>query len=158
MARNNRGGRRRTPSALDDLRGNPSKRKRNGKEPASREGGEECPAEFTGPTRDQWHWLLTQFQLIGVWSEEYRAALIEYCEAFEIKETALAAYRADPQPTVLAGNGAHKPNPILGIISQQKNALKAWLIEFGLTPCSRTKLVAQEKQGEDGPLLSLLKQ
>jgi P27 family predicted phage terminase small subunit len=55
-------------------------------------------------------------------------------------------------------NGYIQQNPLLGIIRNQMHIVNALLREFGLTPSSRTRLVAHEEDDGMHDLLAIMSQ
>ena len=53
-------------------------------------------------------------------------------------------------------NGYIQQNPLLGIIRNQMHIVNALLREFGLTPSSRTRLVAQEEDDGMDDILAIM--
>ena len=85
--------------------------------------------------------MTEQLAAMGVWSAEFRPGLIEYCEAFEFKRQAQAIYRNTRQPPLITTKqGNIIQHPLIGTINRQKAIMYRWLIEFGMTPASRTRV------------------
>lgn len=91
---------------------------------------------------------------MGLISNIDMAALSAYCSAFE------AFVEAHKQLKVLVGkttNGNVVQNPFLSIQNRQLEIMHKFLIEFGMTPSSRTRLgTGQPKKDKDDPLEDLL--
>lgn len=137
-----------TPTHLKILRGNPGKRAINEREPENREGGTDCPCDFDDETRAEWERMVSQFQGMGLWSEEFRGGLVEYCEAFQLKRQSQAIYRSTKQPPLITTKqGNIIQHPLIGTINRQKQIMYRWLIEFGMTPASRTRVQSSKKEG-----------
>ena len=136
------------PTHLKIMHGNPGKRPLNAQEPANRLGGAECPPEFDGESLAEWERMVAQFQAMGVWSAEFRAGLVEYCEAFQIKRQAQEMYRrTNQQPLVTTKQGNIIQHPLIGTINRQKAIMYRWLVEFGMTPSSRSRVSSGNQSG-----------
>lgn len=127
-----------TPTHLKILRGNPGHRPISNREPENRDGGADCPQEFEPDAQDEWGRMISHLKAMNLWSSEFRAGLIEYCEAFALKRQAMSMYRTTKQtPLIQTKQGNWIQHPLIGTINKQKQIMYRWLAEFGMTPASR---------------------
>ena len=84
-------------------------------------------------------------------------ALFAYCEAYSVWVEACAKRNAlgSDWMTEETSNGNTIQRPLVGIINQSRKAMKEYLIEFGMTPASRTKVSAKKKEAAKNPFAKL---
>lgn len=154
-------GRRPKPLAIHKLNGNPrhmSKAELNGDDnPKPALTAPEMPKGLPRAARREFRRMVPLLQAIGVISEVDGLALAEYCRAHALIEQAqkeidkngmtFITHFEDKDGNVIAGD--IKANPACSILSTQQKVMKSFLIEFGLTPASRSKLKITKKSDED---------
>lgn len=131
-------GRKPTPTALKIVRGNPGKRALPENEPTPSK--EIRMPDYLSPEAAK-HWPLVAEQLkdAGVLTAIDAAALALYCEAF-------ARWRhANEQvvkfgPVVKAPSGFPVQSPYLAIANKAHEQMTKLLVEFGMTPSSRSRV------------------
>ena len=134
-------GRKPKPTAIKILEGNPGKRKLNDREPVLDKRAPDCPTWLTTEARKEWHRLASTMEAMGVLTEVDRAAFAAYCQAYarwkeaeeRIKETNLI---------FKAPSGYPQQSPYVGIAHQSMKIMKDFMAEFGLTPASRSRIIA----------------
>lgn len=155
------GGRRPKPLAIHKLNGNPrhmSKAELNGDtNPQPALTAPEMPKGLPRAARREFRRMVPLLQAIGVISEVDGLALAEYCRAHALIEMAqkeidkngmtFVTHFEDKDGNVIAGD--IKANPACSILSTQQKVMKSFLIEFGLTPASRSKLKITKKTDAD---------
>ena len=132
-------GRKRKPTGQKVLEGNPGKRPLNENEPPTIEGGGDCPEELQGEAQAEWFRIVADMKELGVMSKEYRPALIMYCDTWAEFIRCRDAVKGMGL-TVRSANGSTAKNPLLSVLSQLKKEARAWLVEFGMTPTSKSRL------------------
>lgn len=138
------GGSNRKPTALKKLLGNPGKRKLNEKEPVVPKGVPELPRFLNGEGRAEWKRIVPILCNMGVLTVADGKALGAYCSAYAqlckaeaaIEKYGLICATLDQE----TGVAELKVNPAVRIKSDALRHMKSFLIEFGLTPASRSKL------------------
>jgi P27 family predicted phage terminase small subunit len=136
------------PTALKELAGNPGKRPLNHNEPKPQVIAIECPEWITGEGRKEYERLATLLVTLRVLTEADAAGLAAYVYEYDAWVRAERLIRKEG--SVLTGEkGGKYMNPRVGIANMHfKNMLKL-MMEFGLTPASRSRIEAQpedEKQ------------
>jgi P27 family predicted phage terminase small subunit len=138
------GGSNRKPTALKKFLGNPGKRKLNEKEPAAPKGVPEIPKFLSGEGRAEWRRIVPILCNMGVLTVADGKALGAYCSAYAqlckaeaaIEKFGLICATLDQE----TGVAELKVNPAVRIKSDALRQMKSFLVEFGLTPASRSKL------------------
>ena len=132
-------GRKPLPTALKILRGNPGKR------PLNR--GEAKPAPDTGnvsrwldaEAKAEWRRVVTELRRMGLLTIVDRAALEAYCQTYARWRWAEEAIRAEGH-VYFTETGFWKDRPEVGIAERSLKLMKAFMVEFGMTPSSRSRI------------------
>lgn len=133
------------PTALKLLRGNPGHRPINENEPKP-DPGAEMPADLSPQAAEIWPQIAEQLQRAGVLTQIDAPALALYCEAY-------ARWKDANDKVVKLGAVVRSPNgfpmqsPYLPIANKAFEQMRRMLIEFGMTPASRSKVTAVGKSG-----------
>lgn len=134
------------PSALKAIAGNPGKRKLNSNE-AKFDGVPSCPSHLDTEAKKEWRRISKELASVGLLTRADRAALAAYCIAYsrwvraEMELQKLA--NGDNLKTLLTVAAKSKfpvVHPLIGISNSAAKLMKEYLIEFGLTPASRSRL------------------
>lgn len=158
-------GRKRTPTALAQLRGNPGKRRRPRGEPKPAAELPEAPLEFqadgpagraegiTEAARREWDRLVPELYRLGLLTKIDRQALIAYCTACGVREYALLQIRklglviktgqkttVLPNRTKITSGGTLIQSPFVSMHNQAVDKLVKIAGEFGMTPASRSRI------------------
>jgi len=135
-------GRRAKPTALHALRGNPSKKRLNEREPKfSADDIAEPPDWLTEGAQAEWLRLGPSLIAQGVLTRADLGAFIGYCEAFAQVEEATKRLKAEGY-TVKSKEGGDRSNSWVRIRNQGLDQLRRWAAAFGLDPSMRSKIVA----------------
>jgi P27 family predicted phage terminase small subunit len=148
--------RRPKPTILKELAGNPGGRPLNDQEPQPEKGVPEMPKGMGLAAKRMWRRWTKQLIEVGVMSIVDGVALEQACVSAALAEKFYREALASPMVDEFAGMSdtgevftKRKVNPAaLGYIAASKN-VKAFLIEFGLTPASRSKLKIDKKEADD---------
>lgn len=131
------------------LRGNPGKRRLN-------EGEPQPSAEL--PTRPEWlmpegkrEWtrVARELQSLGLLTKVDRAALASYCQWWAVFVAAQNVLKDPMRWTFTTANGYTQQVPEVGIAKMASSQVRAFLIEFGLTPASRSRLHVEGPKEKD---------
>lgn len=139
------------PTSLKILQGNPGKRPLNKAEPKPPQGIPDCPKWFLaeGHSAAMWHRLAPDLARMGVLTLADAAALEMVCTAYADFREACDEIQQDG-PTFTAENGLIKRHPAMAIKQEAWRRVMSGLVEFGLTPSSRSKVQSQP-QAEASP-------
>lgn len=156
-------GRRPLPTAVKKLRGNPGKRKLNAKEPQPNSGDPEKPQGLSAAAAAEWDSILPELRALGVLSKIDGKALAAYCHAYARwmeAEQHVARFGIVICEPVLFDEKLvgvrYKKNPAVTISETAMKIMKSFLVEFGMTPSSRSR-VRIERPSEEDPLDAFLK-
>lgn len=139
----------RTPSVMNDLRGNPGKRGRNHGEP--RPGAVKVPSAprwLSDGAKKHWRPVAKALHGCGLLTDVDVMALGMLCEAFaQYAEAREVVEREGMFETT--GAGYVYAHPAVGLMKSARADVLKWAREFGMTPAARTRIhveVAEEKK------------
>lgn len=138
------------PSSLRRLQGNPGKRAINDAEPKPARAVNLRVPKGRLPADGQrlWRTLAPVLQRMGVLSEADLAPALEMlCLHYSVARDA-ADEVAKRGILVLGADGSWKKNPAVTALTENSRLLKAYLLEFGLTPASRVRLKVDPDEPE----------
>jgi P27 family predicted phage terminase small subunit len=160
-ARKSNAGRKPKPTNLHVLNGNPSKidlETRQQNEPQFEKISPDCPDWLDDFAKEEWKRLAPELERLGLLAQVDMAAFAAYCSNYStwrqadeiIKESGLVVktFTTDNDGNVLLET--IKKHPAVAIRSDAFEKMKAFLIEFGFTPASRSRvhIPEEEKQGK----------
>ena len=135
-------GRKPTPTALHLLRGNPSKRPRPAREPRPPVVDDLAPPEWlNAEAQVEWRRLAPVLAGLGVLTATDADALAAYCEAWVTWKQATQKLRQFGL-VVKSPKDGDLPviSPYVKIAHHAMGQMRAFLIEFGMTPSSRARV------------------
>ena len=141
-------GRRPLPTALKLIQGNPGKRPLNKAEPKVKPYAPTCPRWLKKDAKTEWRRIAPILFNIGVLTAIDRAALAGYCQAWGRWVEAEAKVKERGE-VVKTSNGNIVQHPYLAVANRAMDNMRKYLIEFGMTPASRSRITA-EKQSVGG--------
>lgn len=90
---------------------------------------------------EEWHRLVEELKELGLITNLDRAALVVYCDLWE--HYVIASEKVKTQGQVIqTSNGNTIENPQFSIKKRAAEMMHKFLIEFGMTPASRTRISA----------------
>ncbi len=146
---------RKKPTALKKLDGNPGKRAINGNEPAPQKGTPVCPAHLNEAARNEWRRIVPQLDALGLLTRLDRSALAAYCQTYGrwVEAEKMIAKHG----TVIKNpNGGLTTSPFLWVANKAIDQMYRYLVEFGLTPVSRSRLSVTPTQKGNDPLEDIM--
>lgn len=140
-------GRRPTPTATKLLNGNPGKRPINKSEPQFT-GIPTCPKHLDKAAKAEWKRVATELIAAGLLTTVDRAALAAYCSAWSRwidGETNIQKFG-----TVIKSPKSGYPiqNPYVGVANTALDQMRKFLIEFSMTPASRSRLQVSNESSD----------
>lgn len=136
---------RRKPTAMKKLSGTLRKHRTNPNEPTYPELGAEPPAFLDQAGRDEWSRLFPMLTDRGLLTAGDAAAFSGYCGQYSIWTAAMEAVKREGLVITLP-NGVLAQNPNLAIATKASKEMRAFLVEFGLTPASRSRVEASARK------------
>jgi P27 family predicted phage terminase small subunit len=134
-------GRKPKPAELRELQGNPGKRALPARRPrpAVRKRAPNAPAWLGDEAKAEWHRMSKVLMGLRVLTDTDLTALAAYCDAYGrwLEARQILNREGLVTETMLGG---HKVNPAWTIANQAMTQMRAFMVEFGLTPSSRTRV------------------
>ena len=135
------------PTALRIYEGNRGHRPLNDREPIALTGEPEMPKHLDRDARREWRRLVPLLMTMRVLTESDGLALASLCMTYStlVQAQRLMLKSATGKRSSLlikTASGYIQQSPLLGIINGQMAALTVMLREFGLTPASRSRILA----------------
>lgn len=140
-------GRKPTPTALKKLEGNPGKRPLNNSEPKPDKKAPSCPKWLEPEAKKEWRRLASGLTAMGVLTDVDMAAFSGYCQAY-------ARWKENEEFITKNGSLVRTPSgywqqvPQVSIAQQYLKQMERFAEQFGLTPASRSRIIA-EGSGEN---------
>ena len=138
-------GRRPLPTALKLIRGNPGKRPINRDEPKPAVTIPTCPAHLSPIAKTEWRRISKMLANLGIVTPIDRAALAAYCQSYGrwVDAEKKVQERGD---VVKSANGNIMTNPYLSVANRAMDNMRKFLVEFGMTPSSRSRISTDKKE------------
>lgn len=141
-------GRKPIPTNLHILRGFPGKRPVNGNEPKFRAKIPPCPKHLGDESRKEWRRISRELDDAGLLTIVDRAALAGYCAAYG--RWAEAEEKVREHGTIIKSkNGFPIMSPYLVIANKAWDQMFKALVEFGMSPSSRSRIHVSPKGSSD---------
>lgn len=139
-------GRKPKPSALKRAAGNPGKRPINENEPRPPIPADPpyVPRHLNPDARREWRRIVRILIEIGLYTDIDRAALAGYCQAWGRWVAATRKLKETGGPVLKSDGGNYYQNPWLAVGNRAEVEMRKWLIEFGMTPSSRSRVVVAQ--------------
>ena len=151
-------GRKPKPTALKALEGNPGKRPLNEHEPVPPKGAIRCPAWLEAEAKKEWKRLAPSLEAMGILTTVDISAFAGYCQAYARWKEA-EEFISKHGSIFQTPSGYVQQVPQVSIAQQNLKIMQSFCSEFGLTPATRSRIIAGS--GSDGdaddPMESLLK-
>ena len=152
-----RAGRRPKPSAIKRLEGNPGKRKMNDREPQPMKTAPPCPDWLEPDAKEEWNRLSSHMEELGILTEVDMAAFASYCQAYARWKRAEEELTTLGRTIVKTNSGYWQTVPQVSIAQTYLKIMNKAAAEFGLTPASRSRIIAGDtRQGNVDELEELL--
>ena len=133
-------GRKPKPTAIRLLEGNPGKRALNAHEPVAPEELPDCPDYLDDVARAEWFHTVAVLREMRLLSRADRTALAAYCTVHsrwvhaEEQVKKFGAIVKSPE------KGFPMKSPYLTVADQAMELMRKFMVEFGLTPSSRSRI------------------
>jgi len=134
------------PKAINDLKGDPGKRRRHRAEPVPPKEKPTCPEHLSDVAKAEWHFITAQLDLMGMLSNADARSLELYAAAYSRYRKAEAL--VDQGLGIMEGKDSGFPvlTGYQTAMNQAAEQCRKWLIEFGLTPAARSRMAIPSQQ------------
>ena len=142
-------GRKPKPTVLKIREGNPGKRAINHDEPNAPGSIPSCPDFLDEVAQDEWFRISEILSEMGLLSSADRAALAAYCTVYS--RWVHAEEQVKKFGTIVKSPEKCFPmkSPYLTVADQAMETMRKFLVEFGLTPSSRSRLRGEAKKNAE---------
>ena len=134
------------PTRLKILAGNPGKRPLNDREPQPEKGQPSCPSWLEADAKACWSELVPQLEKMGVLTIIDGQALTAYCETWGRWKRAVQFIQKHGEVIPIKDDAGRvkylQQIPQVAIARNLLQILNRYQQEFGMTPSSRTRIVA----------------
>jgi len=141
-------GRKKKPTKLHLLHGNPGKRKISKDEPQFNPEIPDCPEHLNEEAKKEWQRITPQLYQVGLLAKINRTALAAYCQAYSRWVEAEGLIKKHGV-LVKSPSGFPMQHPALAIANKAWEQMMKALVEFGMTPASQARVKIQPKEKED---------
>jgi len=136
-------GRKPKPTALKELEGNPGGRALNAHEPKPQKRAPRCPTWLEDEAKKEWKRMGRLLEQMGVLTEMDMAAFAGYCQAYSRWKEA-EEFITKHGSMIRTPNGYLQQVPQVSIAQTNLKIMLKFCEQFGLTPSSRSRIVAGE--------------
>lgn len=146
------------PTQLEVLRGNPGKRELNKNEPKFEKENEvpKPPAFLSTNAKKEWKRVAPILYKMGLLTKSDYSALAAYCQNYHRWIEAEKEIRIRNSLTTVDENGNLKAIPEIKIANEAMQGMLKFAKEFGLTPASRTGVVADNSVEKENPFAKFI--
>lgn len=147
------------PTALRILEGNPSHRPLPKNEPKPESDKVRCPAWLAADAKKEWRRLAPSLIAMGLLTNSDVQAFAAYCESYAAWKEA-SQYLHEHGSVFEMPSGYMAKAPQVSIAQTNLTLMKQFAGEFGLTPSSRTRIMAGTDNGKaeaEDPMEQLLR-
>lgn len=148
-------GRKPKPTAVKVLEGNPGKRSLNRQEPKPEKKASRCPAWLEDEAKKEWKRMAKQMEQLGILTEIDMAAFAGYCQAYARWKEA-EEYISEHGTVMKAPSGYCQQVPQVSIAQTYLKIMNRFCEQFGLTPSSRSRIVAENREDKESDAMELL--
>jgi P27 family predicted phage terminase small subunit len=152
-------GRKPLPTALKELEGDRGKGRRpmNKNEPRPSQAHVKCPSWLMPEAKKEWKRLAPSLEAMGVLTTADITAFAGYCQAYARWKEA-EEFISQHGSIFQTPSGYVQQVPQVSIAQQNLKIMQSFCSEFGLTPATRSRIIAGGNDGEsDDPMEAVLK-
>ena len=144
------------PTALKILEGNPGKRPLNKNEPKPKKIIPECPDWLEDEANKEWFRLVPELKRLGILTTIDVSGLIGYCQSWA-RHIEAEKYISIHGMTFETESGYLMPVPQVAISLKYLKICQSFMIQFGLTPSSRTRISMSSGEEDIDPMEKLFR-
>ncbi len=142
-------GRKPKPTKLKVLQGTSRPDRVNPNEPTPNPEIPSAPEHLSRYALMEWGRITEELHRLGLVSSIDRAALSAYCQTYaRWREAEEQLIGKDGTPTLVTetANGTIIQHPLVGVANKALELMHKFLVEFGMTPSSRSRVPAKEEK------------
>ena len=141
------------PTVKRKLHGNPGRRPypKNEPKPEKSEKIPLAPRHLDKVAQKEWRRMAKELHPIGLLTNIDLTALAAYCSTYSLWVDAITKIQKHG-PLIKAQSGFPMQSPYLQIANKSQAEMRKWMVEFGLTPSSRTRITVEKPKEKKDPL------
>ena len=145
-------GRKPTPTKLKILHGNPGRKPINQNEPKPKDGLPTAPRHLSAGAKKAWKKLRPELEACGIATQVDTVAFEMLCTAYA--DYLEACKKVNEFGAIWIEKGESQIpkfaySPYWSVMNREWKKIQTMLVEFGMTPSSRSKVTAVPKSGEN---------
>ncbi|CAK7036931.1 MAG: hypothetical protein BACD_00149 [Bacteroides rodentium] len=148
-------GRKPTPTAVKKLEGNPGGRPLNENEPKPKKKAPACPKWLDGEARKEWKRLAKVLEEMGVLTQLDMGVFATYCNAYARWKEA-DEFISQHGTVIKTPSGYVQQLPQVSIAQTYAKLMNRCAEQMGLTPSSRSRIIAAETSDPEDEMEELL--
>ena len=139
------------PKVLNDLKGDPSNRRRTKREPKAPEHYPTKPdyLEEDPIASEEWDSMCGLLESMGLLSCADRASIEMYCSAYSRYRNAEINVRRSGEVIISPRNKYPMVSPYVSVLNKNLDTCRKLLLEFGLTPAARSRMSVAIRKDDD---------
>ena len=131
------------------LAGNPGHQKLNKNEPKIENKIPDAP-DYLGPVgKAQWDIVTQQLFDAGMMTSMDGHIVAQYCDAFELFSDAVKNLKKHGPIVKAPKTGTPMQSPYLSVVNKAKDQMHKYLVELGMTPSARSRIIVNDKAQEN---------
>lgn len=143
-------GRKPKPTAIKKACGNPGHRPLNEKEPEAPKRAPKCPDWLDAEAKQEWKRFTRNLAEMRILSEADGPAIAAYCQAWS-RWVAAEKEIIRVGPLVKGTKGVIVTNPLIHVANKAREHMVKLLVEFGMTPSSRSRIKVEDGNAPAAP-------
>lgn len=136
------------PTHLKALEGNPGHRPLNRSEPKPLPVAPKCPSWLDPDAKREWKRVAPELERLGLLTQVDMAALAGYCQSYSVWKTCTETLREEGM-TYTTDKGYVGQRPEVAIAARALADVRAFCVQFGLTPSARARMTLPEAPDDD---------
>ena len=141
-------GRKPKPTAIKLLEGNPGRHPLNEHEPVPPKTMIKCPAWLEAEAKKEWKRLAPALESMGILTSVDVSAFAGYCQAYARWKEA-EEFISKHGSIFQTPSGYVQQVPQVSIAQQNLKIMQSFCSEFGLTPATRSRIIANSGEGKN---------
>jgi P27 family predicted phage terminase small subunit len=142
----------RKPTVLKIVAGTYRKDRAVSNEPKPKLEAPFCPSHLDGEAKKEWRRIVPELLSLGLLSKIDRASLAAYCQAYGRWVEAEKKLTRPEDWTTISPKGYEMQSPYLAIANRALEHMRVFLLEFGMTPASRSRIHVVPPEGPKSKL------
>lgn len=141
------------PTRLKLIEGNPGRRPLNQDEPKPEPASQKAPTHLGPAAKAEWRRISAELVKLQLLTRVDTTALAAYCQSYE-RWVQAEAEIAKGGLVVETATGRRVANPAIAVANRSMELMYRFLVEFGMTPSSRSRIRVSKGDEDAGGVLN----